>query len=441
MDRNRSVAKKIVVSFALLGATGSSVAADQLTVGGRASMQVHSNAALTHNDQSDVVRIAGADIGYKKPDGSLTADLDYHAERRDYLHDTQGDQNSIDGKAAFGWQIQPRQLDAVLYHQISQQLINRQNANVSSNREERSIVTAGVDGYLHLSPVDSLVLSPRYADVNFQNSTQSNSQRSTVAGIWAHKLGALAALDLTAGYDHVTFDQAQSDYDSPNMMLAYHAALARLSYQAGLGYNRINRDQGDDFNGSIVRAGLDYKGEEGFSGGGIFVHQLTDSSIGLSNVGLSNQALQNNDSNFEQPSIVEMDQLDLYLDQHFSVVSSLHFGAGYLRDIYKDAGQNQNPSQSSNQDQTVAYGALGYRYSLNSFWSLGADARFEHTDFLDDPNNLNYDTTRLYVTLFYKPMRALELSLAAGQDKRDANVSANSYTDKVGIFGLQYRFY
>jgi hypothetical protein len=268
-------------SLILLGSAASAFAADQLTVDAGARMEWHDNAVLKADKESDLLRVASADIGYKKPEGSLTANLDYRAERLDYLHNTQSDQNSINGNAALVWQIQPRQLNAVLYHQISQEMTDRSGVDVSSNREERSIITAGFDGFLHFSPVDSLVLSPRFADVNFQHSTQSNSQRSTMTATWDHKLGPLAALDLTGGYDHVTFDNSQNDYDSPSVLLAYHAALARLSYHAGVGYNRINHDHGKDFNGSTLQVGLDYKGESGFSGGGTFAHQLTDNSIGL----------------------------------------------------------------------------------------------------------------------------------------------------------------
>jgi hypothetical protein len=181
----------------------------------------------------------------------------------------------------------------------------------------------------------------------------------------------------------------------------------------------------------MFKVGMDYKGEEGFSGGGLFVHQLTDSSIGLSSLELSNNNFQSNDSNFKQPDTIEKDQFDIYLDEQINVVSKLHFGAGYLKENYKETPQ----------DQKVTYAQLGYQYSLNSFWSIGADARFERTNFLDDPNNLRYNITRVDLALTYKPVRHLDVQFSVGRDKRDANETNFSYTDKYVTVGVHYKFF
>lgn len=431
MDHNRSTTRKICAGVVSVYAAASALAADQLTLVGGARLELHDNAPLVKDEESDLVRVASAEVGYKKPDGALTADLNYRAERRDYLHDTQGDQNVINGSSSLTWHIAPRLLDAVLFHQIQNQQTNRTGPDVSGNQEERSIITAGFDGFLHLSAVDALTLSPRFADVNFQDSTDSNSQRSSLGATWSHALGQLSALDLTGNYDHVTFDDSVNDYDGQGLMLGYHTTLARLGYQAGFGYNRINRDEGKDFNGTTAKVGFDYKTDSGFSGGAMYVRQLTDSSIGLSGLELSNDHFRSNDSNFQQPDTIQKNQLDIFADQQFSASSSAHFGAGYLKEDYKETLR----------DQDVGYVQLGYRYQLNTFWSFGADARYERTKFLDDPSNLRYNTTRGTLSVTYNPLRALDLSFTVGQEKRTANVSISEYTDNFGIFGVQYRFF
>jgi hypothetical protein len=289
------------------------------------------------------------------------------------------------------------------------------------------------------------VLKPRFADINFQESTQSNSQRSTLTAGWIHQLDPRSSLDLTAGYDHVTFDEGDNDYNSPSVVLGYQTALSRLSYQAGVGYNRFNRDEGRDFNGTMFRLGVDYKGDSGTRAGGTFVHQLTDSSVGFSSLELSNSNFESNDSNFERPSTVEKDQLDIFVDQQLNASNTLKFGAGYLKEDYKETGTTLAPvnpgTNPGAQDQRIRYVQLGYLYTLNTFWSAGADARYTRTEFLDDPNNLRYNTTRMYLSLIYKPTRPMEVRLSVGRDKRNANVEASSYTDKVATIGVNYRFY
>jgi hypothetical protein len=439
-------ARKICFGVVSVCSAASALAADQFTLSGGGRLELHDNAPLLEDKESDLVRVASVEVGYKKPEGALTADVNYRAERSDYLHETQGNENSIDGNTALVWHAIPKRLDAMLYHQISQQVTDRRGLDVTNNREERSIVTAGVDGFLNFSPVDSLKLSPRFADVNFERSDDSNSQHSTLAANLIHKLSPLSELNLNGNYDHVTFDESSNDYDAQGLMIGYSAALARLSYNVGVGYNRVNRDEGDNVSGSMYRLGFDYHDEEGSRWGATYAHQLTDSSIGFSGIELSNTDFQANDSNFTQPSTVEKSQADIFYEQPFSASSTLRLGAGYLKDDYKeilplDTPVDPDSPEQSAQDQSVEYVSAGYQYRLNSYWALGLDARFDRTKFLEHPDNLRYDTIRTYATVTYTPLRKLALSLSVGRDKRDASQSSASYTDNVGILGLKYQFF
>lgn len=425
------VCKPALIGMAISGLTQPALAVSDFTLSAGAGLEAHDNAGLTStNEESDTRRFINTDIGYKKPDGDVTVDLGYSAEYGDYLHNVQSDQTEINGQSALKWQIAPRRFDAVLYHQISQQLTDRRGANVSSNREERSIITAGLDGYLHLSGVDSLALSPRFTDVHFQDSTNSDSKRSSVIGVWDHKTSQTSALDLAATYDHVTFDDSQNDYDSPGVLLSYSAALSHLSYSLGLGANRINRNAAEDVNGSLIKANIEYKGKEGRDWGASYIHQLTDTSIGLSASELTLNNFKSNDSNSNQFDIIEEDKVDAYWHDRVSPTSMFSLGAGYLKQDYKDTPR----------DQDVGYVQAGYQYTINSRWSTGVDGRYERTKFLDDPKE-KYDTTRLYLNLTYHPLRPLEIVLSVGQDKRNADTPTLDYTDKVALLGFKYRFF
>ena len=444
-NKPRTTARKICAGVVSVCSVTSVLAADQLTISGGGRLELHDNAPLTKEKESDLVRVASVDIGYKKPEGSFTADIGYHAERADYLHETQGNENTINGNTSLVWHALPQRLDAMLYHQVAQQVTDRRGLDVTDNREERSIITAGVDGFLHFSPVDSLILSPRFADVDFESSTESNSQHSTLGATWNHKLNTTSALDLTGNYDHVTFDESRNDYDSESVLIGYSAALSRLSYSGGVGYNRVRRDEGDDVKGSMFRFGLDYRSEQGSRWGATYAHQLTDSSIGFSGMELSNSNFESNDSNFNQPSTIEKDQADVFFEQSFSASSSVRLGAGYLKDDYKEVVLDDVPDpdapEQSAQDQSVAYVSAGYQYRLNSYWGFGLDARFDRTKFLEHPDDLRYDTLRTAASVTYNPLRKLELNLTIGRDKRNASNSAVSYTDNFGIFGVKYQFY
>lgn len=427
----RAVLKPTILGAVIVTLTYPAYASSNFSLAGMVGLEAQSNAGLTSRDeQSDTKRSVSADVGYKKNDGELLADIDYQAGYGSFVHGVQSDQTSINGRGALTWLIAPSRLDAVLTHQISQQLTDRRGLDVANNREERSILTTGFDGFLHMSPVDSLILAPRFTDVHFQQSNNSDSKRSSMATTWDHKVSRVSALDLKANYDDVKFDDSVNDYSSPNLMLSFSTALSRLSYEIGLGASRINRDKGKDVSGSSATAVLNYHGDAGQDWGASYIRRLTDSSIGLSSAELQVTSFRSNDSNFAQVDIIQEDKFDTYWRDHISASGQLELNAGYQREDYKTTPRDQN----------VTYAHMGYQYSINSRWSAGIDARFDRTKFVDDPKQ-KYDTTSLYLKVSYRPSRPLEVRFSIGQDKRDADTSGASYTNDVALAELRYRFF
>jgi hypothetical protein len=214
-------------------------------------------------------------------------------------------------------------------------------------------------------------------------------------------------------------------------MLSYEAQLARLSYQLGAGYNKFERDEDDSPDGYMLRAGADYQGD-GFSWGGSLVHELTDNSIGLSGAELDLDNFQADDSNFEQLDIVERSQLDLFGRRQLGAVSEVFVGAGLRRDRYETV---------TAQDEDSYYLQLGYSYQLSSRWSLGATARWENTEFVEDPTGLEYDDS--YVELFagYRSSPRLDWRMALIHEQRDSDIAAREYTDNQAVLTVNYRFF
>lgn len=398
-----------------------------------ADLRYHDNAALASEDeQSDVERVIRAQLGYRRPDdGLFLVDLDYLAEYSDFLHDEQESETAIDGRANFLWHMLPRNLDFVLHHQISQQLTDRRTTDVSDNRERRQVLTTGFDGKLHPSAVDTIVISPRFVDVKLQESDQSDSQRGGLNVAWQHQLSAVSLLALTAGYNDVKFDEGDNDYESSSLMLSYRAALSRLSYQLGAGYNKFDRDSGDSPDGYMLRLGADYQGE-GFTWGGTLVHELTDNSIGLSGVELDMTNFRADDSNFEVQDIVERTQLDLFARRRLGVDTEIFAGIGARRDRYET---------DNSLDEDSYYMQLGYTYQLSSRWGLGATARWENIEFVDDPTGLEYDDTYIELFATYRVNSRLDWRVAVLREQRDSDIDFQEYTDNQAVLSVNYRFF
>ncbi len=156
-------------------------------------------------------------------------------------------------------------------------------------------------------------------------------------------------------------------------MLSFKTTLSRLSYALGLGMNRINRDTGDDESGAKNRrASVGYHSDEGRDWGASYIHQLTDTSIGLSGVELTSRNFSANDSlNSNQFDIITEDKFDVYWRDKVSASSQLSLSASYQNQDYKDTPR----------DQSVVNARAGYQYSINSRWSVGVDAGFDRTKF------------------------------------------------------------
>ena len=432
--KNKWGSTTLVAGSILAVAQQGMAAPAQYTVAVGADIRYHDNAGLTSdNERSDVERVIRAQLGYHRPDdGLFLINADYATEYSDFLHDEQDNETAIDGRADFRWHMLPRNLDFVLHHQVSQQLTDRRTTDVSDNRERRQVWTAGFDGKLHPSAVDTIVISPRFTDVKLQESDDSDSQRAGLNAAWQHRLSPVSLLSLSAGYTDVKFDdEGDNDYNSANLMLSYQASLSRLSYQLGAGYNKFDRDSGDSPDGYMLRAGADYQGE-GFTWGGTLVHELTDSSIGLSGVELDLTNFRADDSNFDTLDIVERTQFDLFGRRQLGAVNEVFASIGVRRDRYENV---------SAQDEDSYYVQLGYNHQLTSRWSLGASGRWENIEFIDDPTNLEYDDIYVEVFANYRSNPRLDWRLALIREQRDSNISSNEYTDNQAVLSVNYRFF
>ncbi len=415
---------------AALLAADSGWAAQPVRITAGAGLELHSNAArVSENEESDLARIARAGIAWADPVGPLSGDIEYSAERSDYTDDVQEDETAVNGRAALRWNAAPRLLDVLVQHEISQTQTDLRTANTANNRERRSVLTGGVDGYVHLSPVDSFVLRPRYSEVRFGESTQSDSTRANADLVWQHELSAVSKLNLQGGAGRVRFDDSRQDYDSQSAQLGYETTLARLSYSLSAGMMKFERDELDDVNGNSLHASLDYHATS-FDVGGNLVRELTDSSIGLAQNSFTLPNFTANDSNFDQVDVLQRSQLDLFWRQRLSAVTALNFGIGGTRDDYEE----------SLRDQDMYYAQIEYRYTVNSYWSLGLLGRHARTRFLDDPQDMEHKDTIYTASVQYHFSPRLETQLSLMRDDRKSNVSTSEYTDDIAMISVSYRF-
>ncbi|EEF23002.1 conserved hypothetical protein, partial [Ricinus communis] len=294
--------KKQIASHALTFAgalvpVSQTLAAPNLDITLGADVEYHDNAALSStNEKSDIERVARAQVDYVRPDGPLTANVNYLVERHDFQDDVEEDRTVVSGAAQAKWEAIPKTLNFTGSHQVSDELRDRRDANVNSNMERRSVTTLGAEGILHFSRRDSVVLGPRVSNVDVSGSGGSNSDRAALDVAWHHLLSPVSSLVLTGSEERVSADKSVDEYDASRAMLTYQTKLAHLTYQIGGGFNRIDRNVGDSVDGYSVLLSADYQAE-GMTVGASLVRQLTDSEVGLSGYELSLPSFRAQDGN------------------------------------------------------------------------------------------------------------------------------------------------
>ena len=212
MRKANAATTRLTALFGVLSAPALFAAPANLDLVVGAGLQYHDNAGLRSEDEeSDLERRAFLEVGFDRPDPVLPVLLNYRVERSDFQDDIEDDRTAIEGASRLTWVALQRTLDFTVSHQISDQVQNRAGADVNSNRERRSIISASANGYAHLSKVDSIILTPQFSDVRLQDTTGSNSTHSALNLAWEHKLSAISALQLSGSKERARFDDSEDD--------------------------------------------------------------------------------------------------------------------------------------------------------------------------------------------------------------------------------------
>ena len=440
--------KACVVPAALMMGLASAAHALELDLGLGARTDYHSNILRTEHDaKSDVERAVILEPGLKQLTGPLTADMQYRATYLDYLHDVESDTTQVEGRSNIQWAMLPERFNWIINHQLTDRLTDTRLPDIAQNRERRSVLTGGFDWILALGKVDSLIVSPRYVDVSFQGNNGADSKRKQGTMIWEHDFSAVSRLQTSANYAKAEFDDSTNNYNNKSALISYLTELSRLTYQIGGGYNRIERDSGDNFDGYTARAGADYHADI-LTFGGSLVRQLTDTSIGLSGVELQVPNFESRDSNFDQPSIVERTQAEIHADKQLGLSSHLAAGLNYSDDDY------QPPVLRHEKRHGVS---LSYDYTVNSRWSMRLASAYTLTNADDGSVSTRYRDLETDATLRYAMSHKVDVNfkLASFRRRSDGNssgvavggsfapgsgVSIESYTDNVASIEIMTRF-
>lgn len=388
----------------------------KINASGSAKLESHDNILRTSdNEESDVMRIVGLDLSAEHEGNRIKLDTGYTAEYTDYSKDRLEDTTEVNGKTILVWNLISESLNFTLDHQVSEKVVDDRQADLTDNRERRSIISAGFDWNLRVSKVDRIVIRPQYIDISFDDLDESDSERETLGVDWQRKLNPTTTLALRTNFTDVSFDDSADDYEQTSIFLQLDTTLSRISYQIAVGSTESERDEADDeVDATLLRFGANYL-QDDFNAGIVAVQELTDTSFGLSGLELSFDDFDSQDGNFGDVNIVERKQIQAYVSKKFGAAATL--GAS----LSLGEEQTEDDAVVSLNDNDNLILTLDYDYVINPTWSLFAFARFEEKDFIDSPTGLEYEETEYVLGVDYILGPKAVLKAAISQESRETN--------------------
>ncbi len=167
---------------------------------------------------------------------------DYSLSRSSYSEDSQDDKNSIRGSLTLTWEQIARALSWELSSSSARVLRNNTGSVSNANSEDRrihsvaAILSSG-------DPADYITLTPRFTQVNNQESSENDSTRKSLTASFTHAFSPLTKISVALAREDVDSDLpiASADYDKTSYSVMLRRELRRISYHIGAGSSSVSR--------------------------------------------------------------------------------------------------------------------------------------------------------------------------------------------------------
>lgn len=176
------------------------------------------------------------------------------AEHRDYRHDIVPDEDLYDIEAAAVWSLSPQRVTWSLEDRYTQLVRDTRDPVTPRNRVGANAASTGPDLYARLAPRQLLRFGARYTNVYF-GETLDDYQRWSGYARWLYEPVPLTTWSLNLEYGKTDFDDEtlNVNYRRFDAFLRWETRAGRSGYSLDLGTTQIERERGEDSDGSLVR--------------------------------------------------------------------------------------------------------------------------------------------------------------------------------------------
>lgn len=202
------------------------------------------------NEQKEWINSVMAGFGYTESTPNLVAHVLSQVEYRHYKNNVFDDETLLNLDSSAVWTVSPQRFTwsvADVYRQLQ---TNVTAAETPATRENVNVFTTGPDFFVHVSPVQTLVLGARYGNVY---TAHDNSDNDRVLGYtrWQYQSTPRTTLSLNYEVLGVNYKDsvANNDYTQQDIYFSARTRPSRSEYMLELGETNISRERNSDLHG------------------------------------------------------------------------------------------------------------------------------------------------------------------------------------------------
>ena len=216
------------------------------------------NVYLASSDQrNDLLGEARLNISLNSVEEVSEFDLSYEISHQNYLRDSFGNENYLQGQGSLNFHLLPNQL---FWQSRIQSEVTRRDvvgADLPSNRDQRNYAETGLNYLMYRSGRSQVSIIPMVSATRFRQVQENNNNRGTLGVDWNYALSRLTTTGFNCEGEKVDFTDSGGDYETVRCNVALQQTLRKGSLDADIGKRWVN-PEGDSLDGIAYSLGLSW---------------------------------------------------------------------------------------------------------------------------------------------------------------------------------------
>lgn len=357
-------------------------------------------------------------------------EADYAASHRDFSENSQPNKSTLEGHSSLQLGGQSHLAELLVEHSRQTLLNKADSLDLTSNQDEREVITVVPGLNWHLSPANVIFLKGDFSDISYLENELNNSTRAGANLGVLHKITEVDSVQFRLQSTEIEFEYfPASNYSLRSATINYSASLRQLSYSLQVGGNQSETEVGEKYTAPSYLAALTFK--SGVNTFGLNIAQeLTDTSFGSGNKNTTDG------SNSSDGGIGQSSQINRRsADAHWTTTAlcdrcTLMFNVQQTRDQYLFNDKNA----------TERGAGITGNYLISNAATMSVRLTQSEHKFPDITMGVNYKSTVATLEYSHRFGRNFNVKASYSDEKRVDDNASTGYREKLIGLNLSYSF-